>query len=254
MSKVDKYWDQIDVKSRDHIYGNELPKLINSVKGKDILLNDTKLNVIKQFANDKPFHKIYKLVLDQFLDDLIGVTFTQLVATDKNDDMKEKEQEILRLNEKINYYKEKFEIIEKEFKFYKETVEKRSRDGSSSDVDNEFIIIECRKQLAEQSKLIANLQKYVNNNNNHATRNSGIKQTKESILNPNIKSFIILCGITLILVVILLYYVFTAITWSNIDGTSFISRIVWNVHDFSTSNNYKMSEQDIEAYNKIFGI
>lgn len=160
-------WSELDSTKKGFIYGRDLSKFIdkilNAIDNKEKIDKD-KLNIINSFAKEQAFTKIYKVVLDDILMKLIGLTYDDIIGkskilidlpshtkessvlensnipntTDnhevellkkelshKNQIIESKELELVELQKNVSIYKEKFNHLVKEFNFYKQTIERK---------------------------------------------------------------------------------------------------------------------------------
>ncbi|SMN19004.1 similar to Saccharomyces cerevisiae YGL075C (ohnolog of YPL200W CSM4) MPS2 Essential membrane protein localized at the nuclear envelope and spindle pole body (SPB) [Maudiozyma saulgeensis] len=325
-------WLELDGAKRGFIYGKDLPnlvtKILNASNDSIESIDKDKRELLETFAKEQPFTKIYKVVVDDTLKKLIGVTYADLVSNnDNNIDKssipkrkisidKDNELEILKqqlrekdilikskddkldaLQENVELFKKKYDHLVDEFKYYKKTIGKQkqlsqemntnSEDSISNeenvenrnfDVRNEFFIEEFRRQINEQSRVINKLKDQIQNNPAISGYNSSKDKQKKTFLWNNIPVFIskqftsFLMIISILGFISSLYFRFTAsddslllgINSNNSEESWFsnnplISSIDWLVGEKASENrdtelgSYReMTEQDIEAYNKIF--
>lgn len=164
-------WLELDTTKRGFIYGKDLPLLVKKlIVDSKIIIDEDNLKLLDTFANEQAFTKIYKVVIDDTLKKLIGLTSLDLIGASKvkenkpptkanednkswtkkpqNDDeistlrrkLKEKDQiiinkdnELINLQEDITLYKEKYDHLVNEFAYFKKTM------NSSKSNSNEII-------------------------------------------------------------------------------------------------------------------
>ena len=154
-------WLEIDTTKRGFIYGKDLPLLVKKlVTNSKIVVDEDNLKLLDAFANEQAFTKIYKVVIDDTLKKLIGLTSVDLIGKenksytnviknnkswtkipqDKDEisilrqEIKEKDQiiinkdnELVSLQENITLYKEKYDHLVDEFEYFKKTINSNTK-------------------------------------------------------------------------------------------------------------------------------
>lgn len=303
--QLNKVWNKLDVDKRGFIYGEDLPKFINEMcqltQAGTSRLDSSKWDTINAFANEKKYVKVYKIVIDEFLNNLIGISFNKFLndgvlrkenekqdsiqkpitnpaEIDKDEIIKAKELELSRLTKEATLYREKYELLQREFKFYKKHYENSKMKMTDSNepeiiepanksINHDFIIKEFKRQILEQSQIINKLRDQIRYHdgsiNNYNTSDSTTIKTRKKFLNQDKLFFnlVIISLLTILLFTIVRKTLFYTIAEETTDlydqsSSSIISQLL--THFFATNNNdknyHEMTDEDVDAYNKIFGL
>lgn len=327
---LDALWSEFDHAKHGYIYGKDLPHLMEktlaAIDNKDRIDQD-KMSLLQKFAKDQGYVKIYKVVLDDTLQRLLGQRYDDIVGNariinipinykpddlpklpsqntdheeveqlrkeimEKENIIKNKEQKMTQLQESVSHYKEKYLGLVEEFKFYKQTIEKKEKvarnvstveqsneaplsSKRNFDLRNEFFIEEFKRQIDEQTKIINKLKTQIKNNPSLGAKHW--KQTPQYSTNmwQNIPIFISRQYTWFLIIVTLLGLISSVYFKVKFDDDQIVhipdsqtswlhsnpltNTIRWLVSvqpadEKESGNAYKpMSDQDIDAYNQIF--
>ncbi|CAB4254284.1 similar to Saccharomyces cerevisiae YGL075C (ohnolog of YPL200W CSM4) MPS2 Essential membrane protein localized at the nuclear envelope and spindle pole body (SPB) [Maudiozyma barnettii] len=169
-------WLELDSTKKGFIYGKDLPDLVTKTldasNGSIETIEKDKRLLLEKFAKEQSYTKLYKVIVDDTLKKLIGMTCSDLVSDrsinivkpsipirkvgtgeenkDKNElyalkqqlrekevIIKSKDEKLDALQENVELYKKKYDHLVDEFKYYKKTIGKQRRLSEEMNVNSE---------------------------------------------------------------------------------------------------------------------
>ncbi|SCU98011.1 LADA_0H09978g1_1 [Lachancea dasiensis] len=187
--------------------------------------------------------------------------------------IRDKDRESLDLARELDDLKDKYQFLEREFQFYKDHGEGQKPASAKEATKHEFIILELRRKIEEQSDMIAAMRQQVESKYfsipamNSGTVESGILSFVP--ISRILRSFI---GVVLLVIVVRLFWavLFGAAAVFNSDEaqalnskidfewweqSSLLSKMHWYFTDRFESGWGPASDEVLDAnYNKVFGV
>ncbi|CCK70870.1 Mps2p KNAG_0F02030 [Huiozyma naganishii CBS 8797] len=183
-------WGEVDPLNKGFIYGRDFPEFIRELHR---LLPPQHLSttydtaLIGNFGKEHNTEKIYKVILDDYLEGLIGTSFSEFVKKNqislpnRKENLPENGSNIpegaelkppLLVPEHLGHQKEpeknsipqtelyklKYEQLKSEYEFYKKRTAEDTWKRQGASLNDEYILHEFRKQVNEQSDIILKLK------------------------------------------------------------------------------------------------
>lgn len=292
---LDKIWYKITNDSQsEYILGSQLIELVKELNKltDSVIITPDQMDSVNNFSLSNPDIKIYKFSIDEFLNNLIGFKFNQSMGSVTGDKQKnisnikfnkssilddincdniknqnkteeqEKEENIgtEKLQEEIEHYKNRYDILRREFEFYKRKQNSDQKIPSNElNIDYEYTVNEVKRQIEEQRKLMLNISQNIENrhngyknNDNYNIHTEKTKDTSRNMDNVNSNSEIgkginvIRClrQFGQILLVFIIAVIFSLI----------LSKIVFPLTSKKQSNDFNLYENDMNMFDMSFQV
>lgn len=204
--KFGKIWYKLITNPKDeYIVGSQLIHFVEEMKhlGKDgdmdhSYISQDMLVSVSNFSHANPDVKIYKFAIDDYLRNLLGFTFHQyLEMIEGKDEVNDKERNVgnngdlpvIIAKEDINHdketnkdsgedgYKRLYELLQKEYLYYKTIHPDDSRDSSlgKDSINFDLLASEIKNHIKEQREIMLNISHNVENRQRYDNVNSTSK-------------------------------------------------------------------------------